>query len=623
VRTRIPIGLFLLAAVSPFARSEALSPRPTAEEIVAKWRSAVGADRRAAPMAVRVMSSSDEDGIAGKIEEWSTQEGDYRRRVERDFDLAETLVTPRSAVRRDWNGFLRMIRGRELARLRTAVFETNVLLFGPPKMLSHAEVSQTEDKKSYSLRATPPGGVPITWFVDAASGLPSRSVRPGDDTEITTSYEDWRDLGGVTTPHRAMVAETDKPSYRWERLSLHEEAKFPRDTFASPAAGPPDAELAPDAPPIAFNFENSHIIFPVELNGRPPMGFLLDTGADESVINEPRLADFGLKTYATTATTGGGGSAPYSYARGATFRVPGASLRDQHVAVIDQTGLERALGIPLGGLLGFDFISRFVIEVDYPKKLITLRDPKTWTYTGPGVAVPVTFDDGIPFTSGTIVVAGRSIPAYLVLDFGAAETMTLTSPFVKANDLLSTVANATVNRPAGLEKEFFAQNNVRGRVDELSFGTLRIHGIPVNLSVNSKGAYASENFSGTVGQGIFHRYRMFLDYARNRVIFEPTEESEKPFPERRTYGLNLLAGGADLRTFSVAAVRAGSPAEKDGFAKGDILVAWDGAPAVELTLGELRDRLTREGDRHTVQARRGGDLVTLPIEVRLVSIDQK
>jgi hypothetical protein len=375
-------------------------------------------------------------------------------------------------------------------------------------------------------------------------------------------------------------------------------------------------------PPIPFEFDSAHIILQASLNGRPPIGWILDTGADEECINAPRLAQYGLKTYGQTITTGGGGSADYGYATGATFTLPGVELRNQHVAVLDQTGLERALGVPLGGILGYDFISRFVIEIDYDKKLLTLHDPKSWTYRGGGFSVGVTFDNGIPFTHGTVSVPGKEdIPAFFVVDFGAAETMTLTSPFVKANDLEHLAqTGAAVNRSAGLENQFFTQNNVRGRIQRLKLGPLTAENIPINMSVNTKGAYASTNFSGTVGESLYRRYHVFLDYPGHRVIFEPTAEADKPFPERRTFGLTVLASGADLHTYPVTAVRADSPAEQAGFKKGDVIAAFDGQPASEFTLGQLRLWLTHEGEHHQVQVARGSETVTIPVEVQLVSL---
>lgn len=596
----------------------------SAQEIVARWRNAVHASNHTGAKLAVVTSDSNEDGIAGKVEEWAANASDYRVTTTREYDATELVVTAKSAKLRDWNGFIREIQGKELERLRTQIFEREAILFGPPRQMTGAAVSQSEDKKTYELKTTPQGGSQLTWSIDAMTGLPVKSVRPGDDTEITTTYLKWSETSGIRRPLESNISETDKPDYQERQVSASFEARIPQSTFEDPKAGAQDAFLQPDAPPIPFTMEMAHIVFQARLNGSQPIGFLLDTGADENVINTPRLAEFGLKAYGKSETTGGGGSAEYDYARGATFNLPGVEVRNKRVAVLDQTGLERALGVPLGGILGYDFISRFVVEIDYDKKLITLHDPKRWNYSGNGCVVPVTFDNGIPFTNGSISVGPKKdIAAYFVIDFGAQETMTLTSPFVKANDLVNLAqTNGFVNRPAGLEKQFFAQNNVRGHIDKLALGKMIEQSIPVNMSVNTKGAYASTNFSGTIGESIFRRYHVFLDYARNRVIFEPTAEARKPFPERKTYGLTILASEPDLHTYTVTAVRPGSQAETDGFRKGDVISALNGKPATQFTLSELREELTHEGESCEIGIARANEQIKIPARIRLVSLDK-
>src|SRR6185312_1164140 len=276
----------------------------------------------------------------------------------------------------------------------------------------------------------------------------------------------------------------------------------------------------------------------------------------------------------------------------------------------------------LAGLLGFDFISRFVIEIDYQKHLMYFHDPKTWKYSGTGTIVPIIFDEGIPFTNATISAGDKkNLPAYFVIDFGAQETMTLTSPFARKNDLYNAAALNKVNRSAGLEKEFFAQQNVRGKIDELDLDGLKIQNIPVNMSVNKTGAYASEEFSGTIGQGIYKRYHVFLDYQRARLILEPTPAASEPFKGRSTYGLGILASGADWHTYTVSGVRAGSPAEQDGFAKGDVITQLDGKGSTDFTLGELRWALAEDGSSHQITVQRQGAEKKFEIKVRVVSLD--
>ncbi len=615
--------MFALSVASLLCGQSTGAQSLTPEDVLDRWRKAVHASPSTPGEAV-MTTSSNQDGVKTEVQEWVTPEGWYHAIVRREFDTTEIDLTDRDSVMRDWNGFLRTLRGKELSRLRAAVFESQVTVFGPPESAPAATPMRFDGDTLVELYLVAPGGDTTTWYLSSRTWMPLKSRRPGEDNEITTVYGDWRETDGLLTPFSAHVAETDKPEYMWERTDVKILAQTSRAHFEPPAAGLPDTYIQATVPPISFNFENSHIIFPLSLNGRDSVLFLLDTGADEEVINEQHLAEFGLQPYGSTTTMGGGNTAAWSFARGATFRLPGVEIRDQHVTILDESGLERALGMKLGGILGYEFISRFVVEIDYEKCLLILHDPKTWTYSGSGYTVPVTFDNGIPFTNATISVPTKSaIPAFLILDFGAAETMTLTSPFVRANDLIRLAGtNATVNKLAGLENQFFAQNNVRGRIDQLAIGDLIVKSFPANFSVNTRGAYASTNFSGTVGEGIYRRYHVFLDYARERVIFEATPESDKPYPGRRTYGLTVLASGADLRTYTVTAVRGDSPAEKDGFLKGDVITALDGKPVAQFTLGGLREALSHDKEHHDFAVKRGSEVVRLRIDVRLVSLEE-
>ena len=63
----------------------------------------------------------------------------------------------------------------------------------------------------------------------------------------------------------------------------------------------------------------------------------------------------------------------------------------------------------------------------------------------------------------------------------------------------------------------------------------------MSFSANTSGAYASPDFAGTVGEGIYSRYHVFLDYSRRTLILEPTAITSEPFRERPFLGLTILA----------------------------------------------------------------------------------
>ncbi len=609
--TRSLVAIFLFAFS---AATIAQTPQPTLEQAAARWKSAVGAHGVVAVLT----TTSTQDGVSGTVTEAITAKGDYREETKREFDQGEVVLTSTLHARKDWQGYVRKLEGLELKRFLTAEYIDRALIFGPAADAELGGVTAGDKPDSYILNATPRGGSEVQWLIDAKSGLPLRSKNPGQDSTIIETFSDWKDFGGVKTAASATVTETNKPDYTWKRESVRFTRTYP---FAAPTPGPSDTTLAANAPPIPFRMEADHIIFDIAINGHT-MPMLLDTGDDIASMNSEYAQQLGLKPYGGTKTTGGGNTTDYLFATGATFTLPGAEVRDQHVAILDETGLEKALGIKLAGLLGFDFISRFVIEIDYQKHLMYLHHPKTWKYTGSGTIVPIIFDEGIPFTHAMISAGDKkNIPAYFVIDFGAQETMTLTAPFARKNDLYAAAALNKVNRSAGLEKEFFAQQNVRGKIDELDLDGLKIQNIPVNMSVNKTGAYASEEFSGTIGQGIYKRYHVFLDYQRARLILEPTPAASEAFKGRSTYGMSILASGPDYHTYTVTAVRDNSPAAQDGFAKGDVVISLDRRPSSQFTLSELRAALAEDGTSHQLTVQRQGAEKRFDIKVRVISLD--
>jgi len=262
--------------------------------------------------------------------------------------------------------------------------------------------------------------------------------------------------------------------------------------------------------------------------------------------------------------------------------------------VIDLTGLERIYGRAMGGILGYDFFSRFVVRVDYDKKTLDLLDPATFKYTGTGTKLPFLIEEGgHPHIASTITVAGRNagIPADMVVDCGAADTVNLCSPFVRANNLLELARSKPAGAPnvlAGSEKEFFAQTSVRGWLMSLTLGPVTLQEIPGNLMVATTGGYASTDMSGTIGEGILKRFTTTYDYARGVIYLEPNAEFAKPFPGRKTFGVTLLSDGPDYRVFKITAVRKDYPAEAAGLKKDDVVVALDGKPVLEFRLADLR-----------------------------------
>lgn len=345
-----------------------------------------------------------------------------------------------------------------------------------------------------------------------------------------------------------------------------------RVPFTKPSPGPNDAFFVNGrtTATVPFNFDNHHIMVETSVNGAAPLWFIVDTGANWTCVNTPRLDVMHVSTYGGLRTEGGGTTTGGAWAENVTQRVGDVEVRNQHASALSFRGLEWLYGVPLGGLIGYDFLSRFVVIIDYPARTLTFVDPAKFRGRGKGIRVPLTMIGQQPYFGGSIRVGNETIPTWYILDTGAAGTVTFTTPFVAAHHLLDRAGDPRREKKtvAGIEGEFYTPTNVRGMIDGVTVGSVTLPHVPVNLSANQAGAYASAAFSGNIGETILERFpRVILDYAHEVMILEPGPDTTKPMREQTTFGLTLLADGDDFRTYHVTAVAPNTPAARAGFVK--------------------------------------------------------
>jgi hypothetical protein len=472
--------------------------------------------------------------------------------------------------------------------------------------------------------------VPFDVFLDRTTWLPTKIVRKPYDDAITLQLSDWRKVKGRKVPFSVRQTGGDSGT---EATTAVRDLVVSGLASKAPIGLPQDAAkdyrfaTGKSASGIPFNFENDHIMVEGRVNGSRPLWFMLDTGAEATIVNKARMAELSLQPFGASSVSGGGNATDFAFADVARLEIGGVALLDQRDGVIDLAGLERIYGMPMGGILGYDFFSRFVVRVDYDAKTIDLLEPSEYTDEGAGTQVAFVLEGRQPHVTSTITVPSLPpIESDLIVDSGAADTVNLTSPFVKAHRLLEFARKTPAGGPntmAGSEKEFFAQTSVRGRLGGITLGTFTLQDIPSNLMVGAKGAYASASFSGTIGEGVLHRFNTVYDYSRSVMTLQPNAAFEQPFPARKTFGATFLSDGPDYTRFTVTGVRKESPAEAAGLKKDDVVVAADEKPASALRLADIRKLIADEGAHHVLTIQRGDEKVAIDFTVSLISIEEK
>lgn len=365
---------------------------------------------------------------------------------------------------------------------------------------------------------------------------------------------------------------------------------------AAARAIPPTPQQAPVASVVSIPFElaNRHIIVKVKVENSRPLSFILDTGDNFAIINLDRAKELGLKLEGEVRMGGAGAETRTgSFVKDATFTIPGLAGFSQPVNLALPIGrLASRLGQDFDGIIGSEFIKEFVVEVDYQARVLRLHDKDKFVYSGPGQSIPVQLNAaGHPILEAEVTPVGSDpVKGKFVLDIGSGGALILHSPFVSERGLLN--PNLKTIKALGMAGAGGEVTGRIGRVSELKIGNFKISA-PITMFAQDKaGAFASNALLGNIGMQIASRFRIFLDYKRDRIIFEPNDSFAKPF-NRAFAGIAVQAESRDYRTFRIDEVLENSPAAEVGLQKNDVITAVDSKPAAELTLTKLNEMFER------------------------------
>ena len=404
-------------------------------------------------------------------------------------------------------------------------------------------------------------------------------------------------------------------SLRTLYLALVLAAPAGAQTATPPSCVARATSVTPSVPAVVpIDVSNNHVFVKVCAGGRE-LDFILDTGAGTSFFDLGMARRLGLKFGASFSARGAGaGTVAGARIDGGSLALAGTDIKHPVGAAIDLSRLPSREGHRMDGILGFDFISRFVVAIDYVKQELRLYDRDGFRYDGAGVSIPVTFISNHPHVNAEVrLLDGATITGRMVVDVGAAASLSLAKPWVDANNLRARVGPTVRRRGGGGVGG--ATSFEMGRVASLRLGSIEISRPVTSLYGDSAGVFTEQgSWVGNMGGEILRRFTPFLDYKNKRIILEPHAGTDEPF-EADMSGVGLVMDDS-LTTIIVDNVMPDSPASVAGLQPRDTIVAIDEQPGTAGAMRSLRKRLRREGERVTLTVRRGGDTKTVTLITR-------
>ena len=167
------------------------------------------------------------------------------------------------------------------------------------------------------------------------------------------------------------------------------------------------------------------IVVPVTINGSGPYDFVLDTGSNNTMLDQKLVDDLALPHGKATTIFGANGSTSLSAVYADSLSIAGATVDGKGLLLFSSANL-RSLAPKVRGILGEDFLQNFDILIDYRHQIIQLESglgPLAQTLAGERLPVQLSGTwQGKP-TFGRLVLIGRihelgDNPVSLLLDSG-------------------------------------------------------------------------------------------------------------------------------------------------------------------------------------------------------------
>ena len=379
-----------------------------------------------------------------------------------------------------------------------------------------------------------------------------------------------------------------------------------------------DAQAAPRSIPIVVI---DHVFVPSQIAGRPAMllldpveGLMLDRGfARRHAIPTVGGEAAGL---GGPVRAGGAGATEHEvlFARGLPVSVGDHHLEVRLAPVIPlDSMMAPALGHHVDGLLGLDLLDG-VVEVDFDRAVMRVHDRARFAIPAGATVLPARLLAGKPIVETTIRTRnGASRPAAMVLDFGMAGTVRLTTRFTDANRMVDAVGRVVASRAeSGLGG---ALESAIGRLTSLSLGPIEVREPVVSLARERTGGDAAPPYDGLIGIGVLRRFRVYFDLAQSRVMLAPTSHTTQPFVYAPS-GATFAPLGAGMRGLVVGAVSPGTPAANAGLRVGDRVLGVASRSAERWTRRDWQDAIdASDGRPLDVSVSRGGRSVRLRLAV--------
>lgn len=336
------------------------------------------------------------------------------------------------------------------------------------------------------------------------------------------------------------------------------------------------------------------------------LNFILDTGSGAISLDSTTAVEFKVENYPSGVTVSGiAGIKKVNHSKNNTLHFPGLSVENLDFFINDYEMLTSVYGIKIDGVIGYSFLSRYIVALNYDDKMISVYTPGLFNYPRKSHFLTPSFTT-LPIQD-MYIKDTRGINGRFYLDLGAGLCLLLTKRFVEDSAFLLKKRKLKPIYVQGMGEKKILELTV---VKRIKLGPYVFKNVPTNVLDDEFNALSYPSLFGLIGNDIMRRFNVVLNYPDRLVNIKPNTHFYDMFDYSYS-GMNLYMDNSGL--ISIDDIVKNSPAEKSGLKIGDIVIAVNNNFSNNITL--YRDMIQQSGRRINFIVSRNGELKLITMKV--------
>lgn len=295
--------------------------------------------------------------------------------------------------------------------------------------------------------------------------------------------------------------------------------------------------------------------------------FILDTGSGGISLDSTTCAYYGLKpTPSDTTIRGMGGEHKVSFLFNQQLHFPGLTIDRLNFHINDYDILSSVYGEKIDGIIGYSFFSRYIVKLDFDSLQISVYQPGELDYPRGGTILRPVFTT-LPIQNLTFRDR-RKQDFNFYFDTGAGLCFLLSEEYAKDSSILIAKRKPVYTQAEGMGGRLQMRLTV---VKMLQVGNYKFRNVPTYLFDDDFKVTSYPFVGGLLGNDLLRRFNMTINYPKREIHLLPNGH----FNESFDYAYTGLAIYYIDGSIVVEDVIPGSPAEKAGLKKDDIIIGVD------------------------------------------------